>query len=57
MFTYPLTLAAAALLLASGTHAQATDDLATGKHAFRCQGPCTPNAEGMIAKDEFMKYG
>ena len=56
MFKYPLTLAAAALLLASGTHAQVTDDLATGNMHFDAKA-MHANADGMISKDEFMKYG
>jgi hypothetical protein len=46
MFKHPLTLAAAALLFASATHAQATPEFATGNMHF----------DGKISKDEFMKY-
>ena len=56
MFKYPLSLAAAALLLASGTHAQVKDDFATGNMHFDVKA-MHANADGMISKDEFMKYG
>ena len=56
MFKHQLTLAAAALLLASGTHAQVKDDLATGNMHFDVKA-MHANADGMISKDEFMKYG
>ena len=56
MFKHQLTLAAAALLLASGTHAQVKDDLATGNMHFDAKA-MHANADGMISKDEFMKYG
>src|SRR6266850_96756 len=55
MFKYPLTLAAAALLLASGTHAQVTDDLATGNMHFDAKAMDNDH-DGKISKDEFMKY-
>ncbi len=56
MFKHQLTLAAAALLLASGTHAQVKDDFATGNMHFDAKA-MHANADGMISKDEFMKYG
>ena len=56
MFKHPLTLAAAALLFASGTHAQATPEFATGNMHFDAKA-MHANADGMISKDEFMKYG
>ena len=56
MFKHQLTLAAAALLLASGTYAQVKDDLATGNMHFDVKA-MHANADGMISKDEFMKYG
>ena len=56
MFKHQLTLAAAALLLASGTHAQVKDDFATGNMHFDVKA-MHANADGMISKDEFMKYG
>jgi hypothetical protein len=55
VFKYQLTLAAAALLLASGTHAQVTDDFATGNMHFDARA-MHANCDGMMSKDEFMKY-
>src|SRR5712675_1909536 len=55
MFKHPLTLAAAALLFASGAHAQATPEFATGNMHFDAKA-MHANADGMISKDEFMKY-
>ncbi|HUE48013.1 MAG TPA: EF-hand domain-containing protein [Steroidobacteraceae bacterium] len=56
MFKHPLTLAAAALLFASGAHSQATPEFATGNMHFDAKA-MHANADGMISKDEFMKYG
>ena len=56
MFKHQLTLAAAALLFASGTPAQVKDDFATGNMHFDAKA-MHANADGMISKDEFMKYG
>src|SRR6266853_1800508 len=55
MFKHPLTLAAAALLFASGTHAQATPEFATGNMRFNAKAMDTDH-DGKISKDEFMKY-
>jgi len=50
MFKHPLTLAAAALLFASGTHAQAAPEFATGNMHFDAKA-MHANADGMISKD------
>src|SRR6266481_51258 len=56
MFKHPLTLAAAALLFASGAHSQAAPEFATGNMHFDAKA-MHANADGMISKDAFMKYG
>lgn len=56
MFKHPLSLAAAALLFASGAQSQTTPDFATGNMRFDAKA-MHANADGMISRDEFMKYG